>query len=432
MITRPPTSHPASTPTPAPPSAGTRDASRPRGFPAPSALAGHWRLDPDTVFLNHGSYGACPAPVLEAQRRIRDRMEAEPVRFFMIDLEKLADAARARIASFVGARDPQALALTPNATIAVATVIRNTRLEPGDEVLVNDHEYMSCISEFHRHADRHGYAVKCAEVPFPVRSPDEVFEAVMAQVTPRTKLALLSEITSPTAIVFPIPRLVRALKDRGVTVLVDGAHTPGQRALDVESLGADYYAGNLHKWVSAPKGSAFLWVAPKHQKGFEPLALSSRAHIERSDRSRFNALFDYVGTNDYSPVLAAPEAIDFLASLLPGGWDELTRRNHELVIEGRNLICNALGVEPPAPDDMLASMASIIIPGLGLTSGGIKPGGYEDPLQARLVEKHRIQVPVWSLPSKGHRILRISAQLYNSREQYAYLAEALKQELAAE
>lgn len=399
-------------------------------LPAPSRHARHWRLDPSVVFLNHGSYGACPIPVLDAQQRYRDQMELELVRFFMLDVEPMLDRARTALGAFVSA-DVSGLAFLPNVTQAVATVIDNLSLEPGDEILVNDHEYSACISTFTKAARRSGAKVVKATIPFPTPSADAIHDAVMGAVTDRTRIALLSHITSPTALVFPAQRLVRSLRERGVEVLLDGAHAPGQVPVDVRAINAHYYTANLHKWPSCPKGTAFLWVHPERREGFEPLALSARAHLNRTDRDRFRCLFDYIGTDDYTGFLAVPDALDFMASI-EGSWEALRERNRALALQGRQILCESLGCEPATPEDLVGSMATVIVPGKGLPSGGTAPGAYEDPLQQRLVEEHGVQVPVWSLPSQGQRLLRISAQAYNAPEQYEYLARALKHELARE
>ena len=399
-------------------------------IPAPSLHARHWKLDPETVFLNHGSYGATPLPTIQAQQRFRDRMEFEPVKFFMIDVEPMLDSSRRAVADFVNC-DIEGLAFLPNVTQAVATVIDNLELNPGDEVLVNDHEYSACISTFTKSARQSGATVVKAELPFPTSSADAIHDAIMSRVTDKTRIALLSHITSPTALVFPAKRLTESLRARGIEVLLDGAHAPGQIPLDVTDINAHYYTANLHKWPSCPKGAAFLWVHPERRQGFEPLALSARAHLDRKDRDRFRCLFDYIGTDDYTCFLAVPEALEFMASL-EGSWKALIARNHSLALQGRRLLCEALNCEPATPDDLVGTMATVVVPGVGLPSGGTAPGGYEDPLQDRLVNNHHIQVPVWSLPSQGRRLLRISCQAYNSIEQYEYLASALEQELARE
>jgi len=398
-------------------------------LPRPSELARHWRLKPDLVFLNHGSYGACPNEVLAAQQACRNLMEEEPARFFLIELERLSDRSREAIGGLIGA-EPSNLALLPNTTTAIATVIANLDLGPGDEVLVNDQEYVSCLNEWNRAASRRGFAMRCAEPPFPVEREDDIYDAVIGGITHQTRVCLISEITSPTALVLPTRRIVDECRRRGIVTIVDGAHAPGQIPVGVESMGCDFYAANMHKWVCAPKGSAVLWVHPKHQEGFEPLTLSSRAGATREDRSRFLSLFDYLGTTDYSPVLSVPDAIRAVGSMAPGGWEEVRERNRRLALEGRRILCERLGIEPPAPESMIASMASLIIPGSGDTYSGVRAGRYEDDLQNTLVNEYGIQVPVWGTGPGGKRVVRISAQLYNSAEQFAYLAEALAAEIA--
>lgn len=392
-------------------------------------MAEHFVLDPSVAFLNHGSYGACPRRVLDAQDAARDRMEREPVEFFMVEMERMMDGARAALAAWMGC-DAAGLVNVPNATTGVATALWNHPLEPGDEILVNDHEYSACVSEAKRLAKIKGLAVRNVELPWPVRDEDEVVDALLAGVTPNTKLAILSWITSPTALVLPAVRIVGDLRARGVDTILDGAHAPGQIEMDVASTGAAYFTANMHKWPSAPKGSGVLWVAPEHREGFEPLVLSARAHLDRKDRTRLHALFDYTGTSDYTAFLTAPAAVEIMSEI-GGGWDAIRSHNAALVRRGRGIICERLGIEPPSPETMLGAMASLVLPGDGLPSGGTAPGGYEDPLQERLVRTHRVQVPVWSLPSRRARMLRISAQIYNSEAQYAYLADALAEELAA-
>jgi len=397
--------------------------------PAPGPLARHWRLRDDVVFLNHGSYGACPGDVIAEQRRIQDLMESEPVEFFLIELERMSDEARRVLGEFVGAK-PENLALLPNATSAVATVIHNLSLGPGDEVLVNSHEYSSCLSELERVAGEKGFRIVSAKIPFPTVSGSQIRDAILGAITPRTRACLVSSVTSPTAIVFPVQEIVDECRRRGVVSVVDGAHAPGQLPVNIERLGCDFFAANLHKWVCAPKGSAFLWVHPKHQEGFEPLTLSSRARFARDDRAPFLSLFDYVGTKDYSAVLAAPAAIRTVGAMLPGGWDEVRDRNHDLVIRGRNILCNRLGIEPACPEELNGSMSSLVLPGNTEAYGAVKAGRYDDPVQQRLVRDYGVQVPVWGA-GDGTRVVRISAQLYNTEEHYAYLADALAEILSA-
>ena len=387
-----------------------------------------WPLERGVTFLNHGSFGACPTEVLRHQAALRDEMEAEPVRFLSRELDdRLADARQA-LAAFVGA-DADDLAFVANATGGVNAVLRSLRFSPGEELLTTDHAYNACRNALDFAADRAGAQVVVATIPFPLASPDEVVEAVLARVTPRTRLALLDHVTSPTGLVLPLERLVAALSGRGVEVLVDGAHAPGMVPLDLGALGAAYYSGNCHKWLCAPKGSAFLWVRRDRQPDIRPLAISHGASATRPGRSRFRLEFDWTGTDDPTAWLAVPGAIEYLGSLLPGGWPELMARNRALALEARRLLCAATGTAPPCPEEIVGALASIILPDGPTTEIGWR---RPDPLQRRLYDGWGIEVPVMSWPAAPRRLVRISAQLYNAPADFERLAEALRRELAAE
>lgn len=403
-------------------------------FPEASEFARFWRLDPSVVMLNHGSFGACPSAVLEAQSRVRDRMEAEPVRFFVEELEGLLDEARAALGRFVGAA-PEGLAMVSNATIAVSTVLENTALGPGDEVLINDHEYPACVNAFAHAAAKRGASVRRVELPFPVRDPERVVEAILGGVTDRTRLVLISHVTSPSGMVLPIERIVPMLEARGVACLVDGAHAPGFIPLEVDRLGASYYTGNCHKWICAPKGAAFLHVREDRRAGFRPLALSVSAEREREDRSKFLVEFDYVGSQDYSASIVVGEAIRVVGGMLDGGWAAVRDRNRSVALRGRDVLCERLGVEPCVPDSMLGSMATVRLPPVHERTRqrlSARPTKYHDALQDALIRNHLIQVPITSVGAGGHRCVRISMHLYNSEAQVRYLADALAVELERE
>jgi len=388
-------------------------------------LARHWTLDPQVEFLNHGSFGACPLHVLDLQQELRARMERQPVLFLSRQLEPLLDDARSALARFVGA-DADDLAFVPNATTGVNTVVRSLRLGAGDEVLTTDHAYNACRNAL-RVLEPAGVRVVTATVPWPGVTPAQVVDAVLAAVTPRTRLALIDHVTSPTGLVFPIETLVRALAERGVDTLVDGAHAPGMLPLDVRRIGAAYYTGNCHKWLCTPKGSGFLHVRRDRQERVLPLAVSHGFNSTRTDRSRFRLLFDWGGTDDPTPFLCIPEAIRFLGSLVPGGWSALMQRNRELALAGRALLCDALGVPEPAPAEMIGTLAAVPLP----DSDGPRPaaGSMNDPLQAVVYERHRVEVPIFVFPQYPRRLVRIAAQLYNSRGQIERLARALRAEL---
>jgi len=383
-----------------------------------------WPLDPEVVFLNHGSFGACPRPVMDAQQLLRDRLERQPVQFFVRDYENLMIEARSALADFVGAA-VEDLVFVANATTAVNAVLRSLPLQAGDELLTTDHEYNACRNALEFVADRAGAVTTVAEIPFPVAGPDEVVARVLDRVSQRTRIALIDHVTSQTGLVLPIARIVRELAEQGVDTLVDGAHAPGMLDLDVRRIGAAYYAGNCHKWLCAPKAAGFLHVRPDRQTVIRPVVISHGANSPRRDRSRFVEEFDWVGTCDPTAALCVPEAIRFMGELVAGGWPEIRRRNRALVLEGRRLVCAALEIDPPCPEDMIGSLASMPLP-----PGSPEPPTsalYADPLQTRLLHERGIEVPVIPWPAPPDRLIRVSAQIYNRREQYELLATALSE-----
>ena len=388
---------------------------------------GSWTLDRSITFLNHGSFGAAPKAVLAAQDRYRAEMELEPVRFLGREVVERIDRARARLARFVGAETPD-LVFVPNATTGVNSVLRSLRLRPGDEILVTDHGYNACRNAAEFVCEQSDARLVVARVPFPIRSPRQVLEAVLGGITTRTRLALVDHVTSPTGLVFPVRELCAELSGRGVASLVDGAHAPGMLPLSLADLGASYYTGNCHKWLCAPKGAGFLWVRRDLQEGVRPVVISHGANSPRRDRSRFEVEFGWTGTDDPSAYLAVPDAIDFLEGLVPGGWKALAERNRALALEARALLCEALGIEAPAPAEMIGFLASLPLPA---GEGAGPAGAFDvDPLQRELFETHRIEVPVMTWPRAPQRLLRVSAQAYNETRQYRALADVLAARLA--
>lgn len=382
-----------------------------------------WPLDPAVTFLNHGSFGSCPHVVLAHQQALRERMERQPVQFFVRDLEPLLDEARAGLAAFVGAQ-AEDLVFVPNATTGVNSVLRSLSFQPGDELLVTNHEYNACRNTLDFVASRAGATVVVAPVPFPLGSTEEVLAAVIERVTPRTRLALLDHVTSQTGLVLPIARLVSELQARGVDVLVDGAHAPGMVPLKLDELGAACYTGNCHKWLCAPKGAGFLHVRRDRQERVRPTVISHGANSPRTDRSRFQIEFGWTGTLDPTAWLVVPKAIEFMKDLLPGGWPTVRRRNRELALAARKVLGAALGIPSPCPDEMIGSLAAFPLPDAS-SSEPPKTPLYLDPLQETLLERGGIEVPVIPWPAPPKRLLRVSAQLYNSLPQYERLAAVL-------
>ncbi|MBM4380384.1 MAG: aminotransferase class V-fold PLP-dependent enzyme [Deltaproteobacteria bacterium] len=376
------------------------------------AARGHWTLSPAVAYLNHGSYGATPRPVLEAQARLRAELESGPVHFMGCRLEPLLDEARGRLAGLLGARTAD-LVFVPNATHGVNAVLRSLPFGPGDELLTTDHAYNACRNALDEVADRTGATVTVARLPWPVPSAAALAHAVVGAFTDHTRLLLLDHVTSPTATVLPVEEILPAARSRGIFTLVDGAHAPGMVPLQLTALGADAYTGNCHKWLCAPKGAAFLWVAPAHQDRMRPPAVSHGRNAPRTDRSRFHLEFDWTGTADPTAALCVPAALDFLGGLLPGGLPALMARNAGLARHGRELLARALGVNPPVPDDCTGSMASLPLP----------PGNA--PALHDALYDAGFELPVMPFPAAPARLLRISAQAYNHPGEYEALARAL-------
>jgi isopenicillin-N epimerase len=391
-----------------------------------------WRLDPRVTFLNHGSFGACPVPVLEAQRAMIDELEARPVEFLWTTFEARLDAARTEVAAFLNA-DPEGLVFVPNATTGVSTVLRSLRFEPGDELLTTNHEYNAILNaqaEVARLADARPVI---ARLPLEIESDAQALETILAAVTPRTRLAVVSQVTSPTATVLPVVDIVRALDARGVDTLVDAAHAPGMLPIDVEALGAAYWTANGHKWLCGPKGSGVLHVRADRRDRIHPLVISHGFNDLRPGRPHLWKEFDWTGTGDPTPYLALPIALRTVAALRRDGWPGVMGANHELVVQGRALIAEALGVVPRFPEDMLGSMAMIRLPTAPL------PDAEIEDLKASVVTEDRIEVPIhgWPVPAARESpdalpeavVLRISAQLYNEPEDYGRLADVLARRL---
>ena len=392
-----------------------------------STHAGAWTLDPEIVMLNHGSFGACPRPVLQLQQRLRAEMEREPVRFFCRRMQPLLDDSRRGLAELLGA-DPTNLVFVRNATEGVNSVLRSLRFQPGDELLVTDHAYNACRNVVDFVARRAGAKVLVASLPVPIESPEQVVDTLTARVTERTRLALIDHVTSPTAVIFPVEEIVRRLRQRHVDTLVDGAHAPGMIPLDVERTGAAYYTGNCHKWLCAPKGAGFLHVRPDRQQGIQPAVISHGFNTPRPRYTRFQDAFDWAGTDDPTAWLCVGEAIGFLGTLSGGGMEGLMRRNHQLVLTGRRTLCERLHLRPTCPEEMIGSLAALRLPDdadptAALdTSTGITP---VHRLSVELLERYRIEVPVYHWPAPPRKLLRISAQAYNGPAQYEQLAAAL-------
>jgi isopenicillin-N epimerase len=390
--------------------------------PKPNRFRRHWGLAPGTVFLNHGSFGACPKAVLDLQTKLREELESEPVQFLWRRYEERLEPARRALAKFVGASSRDVVFVT-NATTGVNSVLRSLPLRRGDELLTTSLDYNACRNVLVEVARRSGAKLVVAEIPFPLRSGEEITAAVLQAVTPRTRLVLLDHVTSNTAVVMPLREIIRELEQRGVDTLVDGAHAPGMLPLNLRALRPTYYTANLHKWVCAPKGAAFLYVREDRQAQIQPAVISHGNNRTRPGFTPFQDRFDWCGTFDLTSWLCVPEAIRWMGKLLPDGWRELQERNHELVVQARNILCERFEVPPPCPEDLLGSIATIPLPERFQKR---KASGKIDCEQLALYDRFGIEVPLNRFGTPSRRWLRVSAQIYNSPTDYEFLANALE------
>jgi isopenicillin-N epimerase len=379
---------------------------------AVSLPATSWLIDPDHAYLNHGGFGALATPVAEAAAALRAEVEANPTDMLMRRWPDLVGDVRARVAGLLGAAAAN-LVFVPNATAGTAIVISSLEWEPGDEVVTTDHRYPAVASQVGVLL-RRGVKVVEQHVPVDVASRADIVGHVMAGVTARTKLVVIDHIASPTGFVFPVAEVAAAARDRGIPVLVDGAHAPGQLPVDIEALGVDFWVGNLHKWVCSPRACAALVVAPKWTGVVRPL-IASHGYT-----GGYHDAFDWTGTADPIPLLAIPAALDFWDSL---GWDAVRRQQHELVTAGAHRVAAALGTEVAIADEFTAAMRLVRLPVVLPSEAEREAAAY------RLITDYGVTAHVTQ--HAGTSYVRMCGQLYNSPEHYDRLAAALPEILGA-
>ena len=388
-------------------------------------LARHWILDSETCFLNHGSFGATPVSVLEEQSRLRNLIESDPVRFFERDYIPLMKGAVGKLSDFINA-NPEGLVFVKNTTEGVNTVLRSLNLKPGDEIIVTNHSYQACWNAVDFVTERSDAKTVVVDIPFRVKNEGEVVDLIMDKITGKTVLAMIDTVTSATGLRMPFEKLVRDIQGVGVDVLLDAAHGPGIVPLDLIAMDAAYCTGNCHKWICTPKGSAFLHIREDRKSLVRPLSISHGYSFEGTDQEKFEYEFGWPGTQDPTAWLCIPHAIEFLGSLLDGGWQEIMDHNRALAIQGRRILCRALGTSPPVPDSMVSSIAAVEMPG----EGDVGPMSLEgDPYHNFLLDEFGIQVPVFPWTHHNKRYIRISAQLYNHVEEYEFLADCMSRSL---
>jgi isopenicillin-N epimerase len=369
-----------------------------------TSLRDEFLLDPDVTFLNHGSFGACPRAVFERYQEWQRELERQPVLFLARRLEELLAGARAALAGYVGC-DADDLVFVPNATAGVNVAAWPSGLQPGDEVLTTDLEYGALDLAWEHVCGDFGARYVRTPIPLPLTSPEEIVETIWAAVTPQTRVLFLSHHTSSTALTLPVAELCRRARERGIRTIVDGAHIPGHLPLSLRELEVDFYAGNCHKWLCAPKGAGFLYVRRELQEDVHPLVVSWGYE---GDDASFRARHEKQGTRDPSAYLTVPTAIEWQRD---HDWDAVRARCHELARRA----AAELGLQPLVPGtrhDLFGQMVALRL-----------PDGAPEDLQERLYDEHRIEIPV--AEHDGGRLIRPSFQGYNGEGDLARLKAAL-------
>jgi isopenicillin-N epimerase len=372
-------------------------------------------LDPDVVFLNHGSFGACPREVIEAQQRWQLEMERNPVEFLGRRSADLLAHARAQLGKALGANGDH-LVFIPNATSGVNIVAQSFPLSVGDEVLATDLEYGACDAMWEHVCAQRGARYRRVPIPLPYER-EQVVDRLLAAITPRTRLIFTSHITSGTALILPVAQLCRAARERGIMTLIDGAHAPGQIALSIDDVGADFYVGNCHKWLCAPKGAGFLHARSEHHAMLDATVISWGYAAGVEGRPAFDAYLgrsvierrlQWQGTRDIAAWLAVPQALDFLAR---HDWPAVRARCHDLARHALQVLTQRHGLAPISMDDDWAQMVAIPVP-------------PQDPeaLRQRLYDESQIEIAVTS--RAGQTFVRLSVQGYNTPQDVERLLEA--------
>lgn len=378
-------------------------------------LAAHWEIRPDTTYLNHGSFGPSPRPVRETRRQLIDALDCQPMDIYVRQFEPLLLSARAKLAELIGTTQKNVV-FAENATFAMNTVADSFPLKEGDEVLLNDHEYGAVLRIWERRCRRVGAQVKVVPLPTRFESREQVVQAITAGITPRTRLAIVSQITSPTAIILPVAEIAAACREREVAVCVDGPHVPAQIDLDLETLGVDFYCASLHKWLCAPLGTGFLYVHPRWQSLVQPQLLSW-GRLLPALPEQWDEQFTWSGTRDASLYLSVPAAIDFMTNTI--GLETFRRRCYWLANEASQRLLELTGERPLAPTSggWYGTMCHVPLP----------PGDWSQ-LQNWLWEAQRIEVPIIHFNSRW--FVRVSSHLYNTTAQIDLLVRAIASRLA--
>ena len=384
----------------------------------PENLKTLFQLDPDITFLNHGSYGACPSPVFEDYQKWQVMIEQHPVKFMQDDIYQYLDESRSSLGNYINCNKND-LIYVPNPTHAVANIIKNVNLDIGDEVLSTDLEYGSCDRMWFYEAQQKGFIYNRSKVSLPIIDNETFCNDFWRNATEKTKYIFISQITSSTGMILPIPEIVLEAKSRGIKTIIDGAHVPAHIDLDINNLDPDYYVGACHKWLCCPKGVSFLYVKKDQQENIQPQIMSwgwgeeyeeFKDSTQLKSSSRFINIFQWQGTRDMSAFLTVPKAIEFQEKY---DWDSVRNRCKKMIIDARNQISTVTNLPKICPDDWLGQMASFLFPADDVAE--LKKSLYND---------YQIEIPAMSY--NGYSALRISIQGYNSEDEVDYLVETLK------
>ena len=374
-------------------------------------------LDPNITFLNHGSFGATPKPVFDVYQNWQRELEHQPVEFLDRRFAERMAAARSVLADYLGTGRDNLVYVT-NATVGVNIVARSLDLGPDDEVLTTNHEYGASDRAWRFLAQKRSFRYINQPISMPLANVDDFVEQLWKGVTTCTKVIYLSHITSPTAIIFPVAEVCRRAREQGILTVIDGAHAPGQIHINLDELGADFYTGNLHKWLCAPKGAGFLYARPKVQNLLEPLVVSWGWQSEKPGFSQFVDHHEWWGTRDISAFLSVPAAIHFQEE---NAWGKGRADCHALAMEAEKRICELTGLPSQYSDD--SWYAQMVAAPLPFETNIIA-------LKTRLYDDYRVEVPL--IEWNGHKLIRVSVQGYNRHEDIDHLIEALTNEMVTE
>ena len=401
-----------------------------------------WGLSSAVLHLNHGSFGLCPQPVAAYQKELRAYIDTDPDKFFFTEAEDRLRQAKIPLAKMLHT-SAENIVWVRNATSGINAALKSLSFKKGDEILITDHIYNACKNVVDYVCEVSGAHSTVVSLPFPLMSETQLAEALISQLKSETKIVMLDHLTSATALVLPLHLILPELRKRGIESLIDGAHAPGQIPVNLDLLGATYYTGNCHKWLFSPRGAAFLYVDPTRQDKIHPSVISHGSNDNNPRISSFQRRFKWPGTDDLTSLLSVPRAMKIPEEIGFADWNGLMARNHKLACDAREMLCKELKVSKPCPDLMLGAMAAVALPErmnsfieklqapTNIPAEAVHLTHFFDEPRWRLWhflhEQHGISTVVNTIPGDPRYFLRISAQAYNTVEDYVRLARVLSE-----